>query len=153
MMDATQQAAAQLAFQLWDDLVPFSIVQDSNSSSDITFNYSSTTDSNGSYTHGNWASPSNGDEGLGNQTIWLASSGLVYSDAGVVIGGRGLDSMEHEIGHALALTHPGTYDAAKGGVGAFVDTNTYATDNRQYTLMSYFGYYNNAPGTATNGWT
>ena len=51
--------------------------------------------------------------------------------------------MIHEIGHALGLSHPGTYDASTG-VGPFVDTNTYATDNRQYTVMSYFGYYDNS---------
>jgi serralysin len=151
-MSAVQIASAQLAFQLWDDLVPFSIVQNSGSNADaadITLNYSSTTPSDRTTTDQFRAQPSNGDEGLGNAYIWLASDWPALSNDGMVNGGYGLVSMEHEIGHALGLSHPGTYNIAVGG---FADTFTYATDNRQYTIMSYFGYYNNAPGTASDGW-
>ena len=42
-MGAVQKAFAQLAFQLWDDLVSFSIVQNSSPGADITLNYSWTT--------------------------------------------------------------------------------------------------------------
>jgi Ca2+-binding RTX toxin-like protein len=156
-MSAVQKASAQLAFQLWDDLVPFSIVQNSSPSADITLNYSWTTKVRTDGVHGTYTTPtlaaaSNGDEGIGNANIWLAENWPELGNEGFEPGGFGMMTMEHEIGHALGLSHPGTYDASKG-VGGFANTDTYATDNRQYTIMSYFGYYsNNVPGTP-NGWT
>jgi Matrixin len=155
-MSAVQKAFAQLAFQLWDDLVPFSIVQSSNNNADITLNYSSTTTLRSDHVHGSYTTAalsdaSYGDKGINYENIWLAES-WPELDVGMVIGGYGMLTMEHEIGHALGLSHPGTYDASTG-VGGFAGTDTYATDNRQYTIMSYFGYYSNkVPGTP-NGWT
>ena len=145
-MSAVQKGFAQLAFQVWGDLVPFSIVQNSDNNADITLNYSSASQS-AAYTTEMLSDASNGDRAIGYANIWLASS-LPVLDGGMLIGGYGLLTMEHEIGHALGLSHPGVYNA--GSVGAFVDTDTYATDNRRYTIMSYFGYYDNAD---TGDWT
>jgi serralysin len=55
--------------------------------------------------------------------------------------------MEHEIGHALGLSHPGTYNAGSGGTITYANNATFAQDNREYTIMSYFGGY--LPGV---GW-
>src|SRR5258708_33349375 len=53
----------------------------------------------------------------------------------------------HEIGHSLGLSHPGAYDAGNGGSITYANNAEYSLDNRQYSIMSYFGGY--APGV---GW-
>jgi Ca2+-binding RTX toxin-like protein len=66
----------------------------------------------------------------------------------MVSGGYGFNTMMHEIGHALGLSHPGLYDASSGGVITYDANASFSQDNRQYTMMSYFGGYN----TTTNMW-
>ncbi len=159
-MSAVQIAGAQLAFQLWDDLVSFSIVQNSSPGADITLNYSWTTawqntakTIHSTYTSNDLWDSIGGDKGIGYENIWLAESWPELGNAGFEPNGFGMMTMEHEIGHALGLSHPGTYRADLGKAVTFDNDAVYATDNRQYTIMSYFGYYsNNAPDTL-DGWT
>ncbi len=47
-------------------------------------------------------------------------------------GGYGVETVTHELGHALGLGHPGPYN---GNVQA--DQVLYTSDTRQYTIMSY----------------
>ena len=49
-------------------------------------------------------------------------------------------TMIHETGHALGLSHPGSYDAAIGPATYDHDAQFYQ-DSRQYTVMSYFDSY------------
>ena len=65
----------------------------------------------------------------------------------MVFGGYGFQTYMHEIGHSLGLSHPGTYNAGSGGTITYANSAEYSQDNRQYTIMSYFGGY--APGA---GW-
>jgi Ca2+-binding RTX toxin-like protein len=50
------------------------------------------------------------------------------------MGGERLQALEHEIGHALGLAHPGDYN----GTGDYDQMALYAQDTRQYSIMSYF---------------
>lgn len=59
-------------------------------------------------------------------------------------GSYGLTTLMHEIGHTLGLKHPGNYNAGGGGApGPYVPK---ATDNRRFSIMSYYG----APGVSAN---
>ncbi len=66
-------------------------------------------------------------------------------------GGYGFETYMHEIGHSLGLSHPGTYDAGNGGTITYANNAEYAQDNRQYTIMSYFGGYQPGAGWQQDG--
>ena len=57
-----------------------------------------------------------------------------------VFGGYGVETVTHELGHALGLGHPGPYDGSAPGTSQVLFT----ADTRQYTLMSYVD-----PGSTT----
>ncbi len=52
----------------------------------------------------------------------------------------------HEIGHAIGISHPGSYN---GGSPTYANDAQYAEDSRQFTVMSYFGAENTG---ASHGW-
>ena len=66
-------------------------------------------------------------------------------------GGYGFQTYMHEIGHALGLSHPGTYNAGNGGSITYANSAEYTLDNRQYTIMSYFGGYRPGVGWQQDG--
>lgn len=51
-------------------------------------------------------------------------------------GGRGFDTLLHELGHALGLKHPGLYEAGDSALGGAVLSPI--DDGKRYTVMSYF---------------
>jgi serralysin len=65
----------------------------------------------------------------------------------------GMQTLTHEIGHALGFDHPGDYNAGQGSP-TYADAD-YIEDTRQYTVMSYWsetntggnfrGFYSPAP--------
>jgi serralysin len=147
VMSADQLAYARLAFELWDDLVPLNLTENTTGSWDasITFSYSSTTNDDGTYTV-----PELGDkiaEGPGpdpvktyainNKHIYLSTNPATWplQQAGNIrLWNYGFQTMIHEIGHSLGLSHPGIYNGT-----AQPSDRSWAYDNRQYTVMSYFG--------------
>ena len=44
----------------------------------------------------------------------------------------------HELGHALGLSHPGTYNAGNGVSITYANNAQFVQDSHQYTVMSYF---------------
>ena len=152
-MDPLQVATAQLSFQLWDDVIAKSagthrLIQSISPSANITFDYSNNTSGNGTYADF-WTSsfnPSTNNGTISASQIWLSSNWTSNGDSGMVLGGYGLLTMIHEIGHSIGLSHPGTYDASYGNPTYATDA-VFAQDNRKYTVMSYFGGY--LPGS---GW-
>lgn len=154
-MDALQVATAQLSFQLWDDLIskvagnPHRLVLSTSSSANITLDYSSNTSGNGTYSEF-WYNSLNTSTHKGTfaaDQIWLSSKWTSNGDSGMSLGGYGLTTMIHEIGHSLGLSHPGVYNAGSGGSITYANNAVFNQDNRQYTVMSYFGGY--LPGV---GW-
>jgi hypothetical protein len=161
-MTSLMQGRAALAFELWDDLVARDFNQVSSAAfGQIQFEYASRTyDSNGNLSTGGgtysgaWASGGGtGAYGTANYNItrneiWLNSNWTSHNaDNDMYFGGYGFQTYMHEIGHALGLSHPGTYNAGSGGSISYASSAEYGQDNRQYTIMSYFGGY--APGA---GW-
>ena len=84
--------------------------------------------------------------------IWLNSNWTSHdADGDMYYGGYGFQTYMHEIGHALGLSHPGTYNAGNGGAITYAGNAEYSLDNRQYTIMSYFGGYRPGVGWQQEG--
>jgi serralysin len=145
-MDAVQVAAARLGFQLWDDLIARHLVESTSPSAKITLDYSSNTNGDGTYTSmfaGSVKAQAH-SVNLGAAQVWLSSDWSSNQDSGMAPGGYGLLTMIHEIGHSLGLSHPGLYN----GSATYANDAVFAQDNREYTVMSYFGGYD----PAINNW-
>ena len=145
-MDAVQIAAARLGFKLWDDLITKHLVESTSPSAKITLDFSSNTTGGGTYTSmfASSVKPATHSVTLGADQIWLASGWTSNQDSGMALGGYGLLTMIHEIGHSLGLSHPGLYN----GSATYANNAVFAQDNREFTVMSYFGGYDPSIG----GW-
>ncbi len=53
-------------------------------------------------------------------------------------GSGGFETLVHEIGHSLGLTHPGDYNADDMEFPTYYDDAEYIQDTRMYSVMSYF---------------
>jgi hypothetical protein len=149
-MTPLMQARAALAFELWDDLIARNLDPSGTAAfNQMQFEYSNSTESGNTYTHTWLTGGATGPYGtpaftINRADIWLNSSTSTQdADNDMYLGGRGFETYLHEIGHGLGLSHPGNYNLN----ATYAGNAEYDTDNRQYTVMSYFGGY--APGS---GW-
>ena len=81
-----------------------------------------------------------GGRSSGGGNIWVNANGSGASDYGY--GGSTNSLMLHEIGHALGLSHPGSYDASDDEAPTYENSAEYQQDSNQYTVMSYFSESN-----------
>jgi serralysin len=161
-MTALMTSRAALAFELWDDLIARDLIQATTAASaQIQFEYATRTyngsgvlSTNGGTYSFDWANGASTNSygttnyNISRDEIWLNSNWTSHNaDNDMFFGGYGFQTYMHEIGHSLGLSHPGTYNAGNGGSITFANSAEYSLDNRQYTIMSYFGGY--APGA---GW-
>jgi len=77
--------------------------------------------------------------------VWIADPRANGSNGQLDPGFYGLQTLNHELGHAIGLSHPGDYNFGDDNDGDGVpDPITYegdafyAQDSHQYTIMSYF---------------
>ncbi len=131
---------AALAFELWDDVVAISLTESvNNTNADITFNYSSRTDGNGTYAYWNGNSIPGGNYEIDRAYVWLNSGWSTHNQSSdMFFGGYGLSTYLHEIGHTLGLSHAGTYNAGSGGTLSYNASAEYFQDSAKYTVMSYW---------------
>ncbi len=154
-LTSLMEARAAEAFELWDDLIPRNLIQYLGSppadAPVIQFAYSSTTDKGGTYEYpvtGYYL----GTNEFGGQSweinraeIWLNSGWSTHSTSSAInqtgygyYGGYGFLTYMHEIGHALGLSHPGSYNAGDDEAVTYGVHAEYAQDTRRFTIMSYF---------------
>ncbi|MEM1382083.1 MAG: M10 family metallopeptidase C-terminal domain-containing protein [Pseudomonadota bacterium] len=144
-MSAAQEAAAREAFQLWDDLIDIDLVEETDDpTADITFNYSSNT-GGGTYARYYYSLAGNerADYSMVVAQAWMGSTWWTHDeDSDLYLGGYGVLTYLHEIGHTLGLTHPGQYN----GSASYTRDATHFQDTRAFTLMSYFDAQANGSG-------
>jgi serralysin len=132
-----KEAKAQLAFELWDDLIAVSMSRLDVDYAPLMFNYSSATGGRTYATEVRF--PSNAIQ----QQAWFATQWESHDDdADVQSGTYGFMTYLHEIGHTLGLHHPGSYNYS-GPNGVY--TPAYIQDSHVFTVMSYFRASRNDP--------
>jgi Ca2+-binding RTX toxin-like protein len=136
-MTSFMRATAATAFEMWDDVIAVNLVETSSPQAQITFAYSSAT-GNGTYAAYKVQPGSGPNFTMTGDHIWLASKWASHDqDSDLFLGGYGVMTYIHEIGHSLGLSHPGSYNAGLGSPTYERDAE-FAQDTRQFSLMSYF---------------
>jgi len=142
---ALQKAQAVLAMQSWADVA------------NVTFTEASR-GGDGHMTFGNYSGGQEGaaafaflpgtEPGYDGQSWYLTGSGYdVNKTPGLNNYGR--QTLTHEIGHTLGLSHPGDYNAGEGNP-TYKDAS-YGQDTRGYSLMSYWSESNTAQNFSKGG--
>jgi serralysin len=129
---SAQKASARIGMGLWDDLIPQRIVEKKGVGADIMFANTTTGPAQA------WAYyPGQGYKYQSD--IWAATPTVNGSNANLDFGGYGATTIIHEAGHALGLSHPGSYNFGPGFSVNYTNGAEYAQDSEQYSIMSYWG--------------
>lgn len=131
-MTSTQRAGTLVALASWEAVanITFSQVQEraSGSGGQLRFAENNQGDVSAAYT-----SSYNNSTNLLKSYVFL--NAMSSSNSNFKSGSYGLNTLVHEIGHALGLKHPGNYNAGGGGEDPPYLPRT--TDTLDYTVMSY----------------
>ncbi len=148
-----QKAAARIAVANWDELIKpdFQEVTMSKGASDWAKNSADIWLANTSTGPAQaWAYyPDQGQPyGRASSDVWVADPRYNSSNADLRPGQYGLQTLNHELGHSLGLSHPGEYDFGDDNDGdgqpdpiTYEGDAFYFQDSHQYSIMSYFDSY------------
>ncbi len=134
-----QRSATREAMQSWDDVAAVSFREVSADDADMNFGNLASAPTTQAYARIPTAAL---DTTLGGQVreiggdSWISASQA--SNFQLDEGGYGLQTLLHEAGHSIGLSHPGAYNAAPGLSITYAVNAEYAQDTRAYTVMSYF---------------
>jgi serralysin len=140
-MTEAQKAATREAMQSWDDVIAPSLVETNINDADIALGNLASAPTTQAYAY----IPRNiisSNPAINSQVIevggdvWISASQA--SNFQLDEGRYGLQTIAHEVGHALGISHPGGYNAAPGLSITYPVNAEYAQDTRAYSIMSYF---------------
>jgi hypothetical protein len=145
-----QKAAAKIAIANWDELIAPDFVEVKGpgasevSKTDILLANTTTGPAQA------WAYYGGYDRQYKNVSgdVWIADPRVNGSNNQFLPGQYGLQTLNHELGHSLGLSHPGTYnfsDDVDGIPGpdpiTYEGDAQYFQDSHQFSIMSYFDSY------------
>lgn len=136
-----QRSATREAFSYWDDLVTTSFQETSADQGDMNFGNLTNRPGTQAYARLPSASVSSNAE-VNRQAydivgdVWV--TGTTASNFQLDEGLYGMNTLVHEIGHSLGLSHPGNYNFAPGFAVTYANGAEYAQDARNYSIMSYW---------------
>jgi len=156
---ANQITLANLALQSWADVANITFTRVSGSgpggaySDNSTMRFGNFDDPGGAGAAHAYLPFGNRNASSVQGDVWVNTA---YSyEENPVMWEYGMQTLTHEIGHAIGFSHPGDYNAGSGGPITYADDAEFIQDTRMYTVMSYFdasetgadhdGFYSPAP--------
>ncbi|WP_153774627.1 serralysin family metalloprotease [Pseudomonas sp. MNR3A] len=140
-----QKAQAKLAMESWADVAKLSFTEAaSGGDGHMTFGNFSASNGGAAFAY----LPFDGWGSHKGESWYLINSGYQVN-INPDTGNYGRQTLTHEIGHVLGLSHPGDYNAGEGNP-SYRDAS-YAQDTRGYSVMSYWSESNTAQNFVKGG--
>ncbi|NNM76595.1 hypothetical protein HJG53_06745 [Sphingomonas sp. ID1715] len=149
-----QKAAARIAVSNWDELITADFKEVTMSSKGVSDWAKSGVDiwlantTTGPAQAWAYYPDQGGAYKRASSDVWIADPRYNTSNADLRSGQYGLQTLNHELGHSLGLSHPGEYNFGDDNDGdgqpdpiTYEGDAFYFQDSHQYTIMSYFDSY------------